>query len=32
MDIEAGLPIAKPIEEKGPVKNSELPGGRLVMT
>ncbi len=31
LDIEAGLPIAKPVAEKGRVKNSELPGGRTVV-
>ncbi len=30
IDLEAGLPVAKPIAEKGRVKNSELPAGRTV--
>jgi effector-binding domain-containing protein len=30
VDFEAGIPIAKPIEEKGRVKNGELPGGRTL--
>lgn len=32
IDLEAGIPVAKPIEEKGRVKNSELPGGKTVTT
>jgi effector-binding domain-containing protein len=31
IDLEAGMPVAKPIEEKGRIKNSELPGGRTVL-
>lgn len=31
VDIEAGIPVAKPIEAKGRVRNSELPGGRCAM-
>ncbi len=31
IDLEAGIPVAKPIAEKGRVKNSELPGGKAVM-
>ena len=30
VDIEAGIPVSKPITEKGRVKNSELPAGRAV--
>lgn len=30
VDIEAGIPVAAPIEVKGRVVNSELPGGRVV--
>ena len=30
VDIEAGLPVAKPITEKGRVKSSELPAGKAV--
>jgi effector-binding domain-containing protein len=30
IDIEAGIPVARAIEEKGRVKNSELPGGKAV--
>jgi effector-binding domain-containing protein len=29
IDIEAGLPVQAPIEAKGRVANSELPGGRI---
>lgn len=32
IDIEAGMPVAKPITEKGRVKNSELPAGKAVST
>ena len=31
IDLEAGIPVAKPITEKGRVKNSELPAGTAVM-
>jgi effector-binding domain-containing protein len=31
IDLEAGLPVAKPITEKGRVKNGELPAGKAVM-
>jgi effector-binding domain-containing protein len=31
IDLEAGIPVAKPITEKGRVKNSELPAGKAVM-
>jgi len=30
IDLEAGIPVRKPFEEKGRVKNSELPGGKAV--
>jgi AraC family transcriptional regulator len=30
IDLEAGIPVQKPVVEKGRVKNSELPGGRAV--
>ncbi|HZN39768.1 MAG TPA: GyrI-like domain-containing protein [Planctomycetota bacterium] len=30
IDLEAGIPVKKPFEEKGRVKNSELPAGRAV--
>lgn len=30
VDIEAGIPVSKPIAEKGRVKNSELPAGKAV--
>jgi len=30
IDLEAGIPISKPIEERGRVKSGELPGGRTV--
>lgn len=30
VDLEAGIPVAKPIEAKGRVKNSELPAGKVV--
>jgi effector-binding domain-containing protein len=30
VDIEAGIPVARPIQEKGRVKNSELPAGKAV--
>jgi effector-binding domain-containing protein len=30
IDIEAGIPVKKPFEEKGRVKNSELPAGKAV--
>ncbi len=30
VDIEAGIPVHKPISEKGRVKNSELPAGKAV--
>jgi effector-binding domain-containing protein len=30
IDLEAGIPVAKPITEKGRIKNGELPGGKLV--
>lgn len=30
VDIEAGIPVQKPIEATGRVKNSELPAGKLV--
>ncbi|MEZ5963416.1 MAG: GyrI-like domain-containing protein [Planctomycetota bacterium] len=29
VDMEVGVPVAKPITEKGRVKNSELPGGKV---
>ncbi|HEX5050321.1 MAG TPA: GyrI-like domain-containing protein [Planctomycetota bacterium] len=29
IDLEAGIPVQKPIEEKGRVKNSELPAGKV---
>src|SRR5262249_14166485 len=32
VDLECGIPVAKPIAEKGRVKNGELPGGKSVMT
>jgi AraC family transcriptional regulator len=32
LDLEAGLPINKPIAETGRIKNSVLPGGRAVVT
>jgi effector-binding domain-containing protein len=31
IDLEAGLPVAKPVAEKGRVKNGTLPGGRTVV-
>ena len=31
VEIEAGLPVAKPIEEKGRIKNGELPAGRTIV-
>ncbi len=31
IDLEAGIPVAKPIVEKGRVKNGELPAGKAVM-
>jgi effector-binding domain-containing protein len=31
LDLEAGLPITKPIAEGGRVKNGELPGGKTVV-
>jgi effector-binding domain-containing protein len=30
IDLEAGIPVAKPITEKGRVKNGELPAGKAV--
>ena len=30
IDLEAGIPVKKPFEEKGRVKNSELPAGKAV--
>jgi effector-binding domain-containing protein len=30
IDLEAGIAVQQPIEEKGRVKNSELPGGKCV--
>lgn len=30
IDLEAGIPVKKPFEEKGRVKNSELPAGKVV--
>jgi effector-binding domain-containing protein len=30
LDLEAGIPVSKPITEKGRVKNSELPAGSTV--
>lgn len=30
VDLEAGIAVQQPIEEKGRVKNSELPGGKCV--
>ena len=30
IDIEAGFPVKKAITEKGRIKNSELPGGKIV--
>jgi effector-binding domain-containing protein len=30
VDLEAGIPVAQPIAEKGRVKNGELPGGKVV--
>lgn len=30
IDIEAGIPVHKPVTEKGRVKNSELPAGKVV--
>ena len=32
IDLEAGIPVANPIAEKGRVKNGELPAGKAVMT
>jgi effector-binding domain-containing protein len=31
IDLEAGLPVTKPIEEAGRVKNGELPAGKTVV-
>ncbi len=31
LDVEAGMPVAKRIVEEGRVKNSELPGGKVVV-
>ena len=31
IDLEAGIPVTKPITEKGRVKNGQLPAGRAVM-
>jgi AraC family transcriptional regulator len=30
VDVEAGFPVAKPITEKGRIKNGELPAGKVV--
>lgn len=30
VDVEAGFPVAKPIAEKGRIKNGELPAGKVV--
>jgi effector-binding domain-containing protein len=31
IDLEAGLPVTKPIAEKGRIKNGVLPGGKTVI-
>jgi effector-binding domain-containing protein len=31
LDLEAGLPVAKPVTEKGRIKNGQLPGGRTLV-